>query len=103
MRAALATLLIVVGTASGSRAQTFTTLASFDQSDGAKPLYMSLIQGTDGNFYGTTLDGGDHNDGTVFQLTRGGALTVLHSFDSSDPFPYSGLDLASDGNFYATT
>lgn len=42
-------------------AQTLTTLASFDSSNGAWPA-APLIQGADGNFYGTTEIGG--NPGT---------------------------------------
>ena len=40
-----------------SSAQTFNTLVNFDETDGAGPQ-SSLIQGTDGNFYGTTFFGG---------------------------------------------
>jgi uncharacterized repeat protein (TIGR03803 family) len=29
----------------------------------------ALIQGTDGNFYGTTQSGGTNGDGTVFKYT----------------------------------
>src|SRR6266545_2487903 len=38
-----------------------------------------LVQGSDGNFYGTTWFGGTNGEnGTVFQLTPGGAFNVLH-------------------------
>jgi|HubBroStandDraft_5_1064220.scaffolds.fasta_scaffold10176_3 hypothetical protein len=40
-------------------AQTFTTLLNFELSDGAGPWYMSLAQGLDGNFYGTTAYRGE--------------------------------------------
>ncbi len=46
-------------------AQTFTTLASFGGADGAYSSYASLLQGLDGNFYGTTNYGGANGDGTV--------------------------------------
>jgi len=49
--------------------------------DGSVPQ-AALILGTDGNFYGTTLDGGANGDGTVFQLTPSGAHTALYSFCS---------------------
>jgi hypothetical protein len=41
-----------------SPAQTYKTLVSFNGTNGAYPYPMSLIQGTDGNFYGTTIQGG---------------------------------------------
>ena len=84
-------------------AQTFTTLASF-QYDGAYPEYMALIQGSDGNFYGTTLNGGGLGIGTVFELTANGDITDLSDFSNSDVrFPYAGVVQGSDGNFYGTT
>jgi len=61
------------------------------------------VQGTDGNFYGTTDLGGTHNKGTIFQMTPGGALTTLRSLSGSDGTgPQSGLMQATDGNFYGT-
>ena len=52
-------ILLSAATATTSPAQvTFTTLANFDGSNGALPVNASLIQGTDGNFYGTTELGG---------------------------------------------
>ena len=95
---------------------TFTTLATFNGTDGQSPVYVGLVQGLDGNFYGTTKGGGANkvcfnpNDpkkvgcGTVFKITPGGTLTTLHSFDGTDgSFPKAGLVLASNGNFYGTT
>jgi uncharacterized repeat protein (TIGR03803 family) len=46
--------------------------------DGAYPV--SLIHGDDGNFYGTTNGGGTDNAGTVFRMTPGGEVTILHNF-----------------------
>ena len=65
----------------------------------------ALIQGTDGNFYGTTAAGGTRSQsGTVFQITPGGTLTTLHSFNGIDGnTPYAGLVQGTDGNFYGTT
>ncbi len=92
----------------GSPGQTFTTLASFHGPDGATPRYGSLVQYTDGDFYGTTRGGGAHSRGTVFKMTPTGTLTTLYSFcpqqgcsDGSDPD--AGLALGSDGNFYGVT
>jgi uncharacterized repeat protein (TIGR03803 family) len=46
-----------------------------------------LIEGTDGNFYGTTKDGGANGDGEVFKMTSAGAIILLHSFDVTDGEP----------------
>jgi uncharacterized repeat protein (TIGR03803 family) len=63
-----------------------------------------LIEGTDGNFYGTATQGGDHDMGTVFVISSGGSFRVLHSFNGSDGYlPYAGLVQGTDGNFYGTT
>jgi uncharacterized repeat protein (TIGR03803 family) len=77
-----------------------TTLYKFDQTHGAGPL-SPLIQGTDGNFYGTTSAGGTSGLGVVFKLTSAGVITVLHNFIGSDgETPLAGLIQANDGNFY---
>jgi len=85
--------------------------------DGRTPQ-NALIQGADGNLYGTTNGGGrglgsctaapsNCNGGTVFRITPAGALSTLYSFcsqttcaDGSDP---AGLVQGNDGNFYGTT
>jgi len=65
---------------------------------------VSLAQGTDGNFYGTAINGGSSNGGTVFKITPSGAFTVLHSFAGPEgQNPASALIQATDGNFYGTT
>jgi uncharacterized repeat protein (TIGR03803 family) len=80
-----------------------TTLYSFGGADGERP-FAGLIQATDGNFYGTTSEGGTNGYGTVFKITGKGTLTTLHSFDGSDgEFPSAGLIQAVDGDFYGTT
>ncbi len=72
--------------------------------DGDSPQ-ATLVQGTDGNFYGTTYDGGAFSYyGNVFKLTSAGVFTSLHSFDGTDgDEPNGGLTQATDGNFYGTT
>jgi len=87
---------------------TLTTLHSFDGTDGEYP-YGVLVQATNGNFYGTTQYGGvstncSYGCGTIFQMTPGGKLTTLHSFDYTDGFSvFAGLVQATDGNLYGTT
>jgi len=76
--------------------------------DGARPL-AGLIQGSDGNLYGTTQAGGVNQGGTVFKVTLGGEETVLHSFDAlinvspDGSSPDAPLVQASDGNLYGST
>src|SRR5205814_1576421 len=62
------------------------------------------VQGSDSDFYGTTLRGGAGNIGTVFKMTPGGSLTTLYSFSYSDgAFPYAALVQGNNGDFYGTT
>jgi uncharacterized repeat protein (TIGR03803 family) len=98
-----------IAVAVGSSAQTFTNRANFDNvSNGAYPDYGTLIQGTDGNLYGTTSTGGPNNLGTVFRMTPSGTLTTAYVFCSltgcaDGAHPYGGLILGTDGNFYGAT
>jgi uncharacterized repeat protein (TIGR03803 family) len=95
-----------------SPAGTLTTLYSFcpqwpNCPHGDEP--NGLIQASDGNFYGTTREGGANGGGTVFQLSPSRTLTTLYSFCSQGlpctdgDLPYAGLIQATDGNFYGTT
>jgi uncharacterized repeat protein (TIGR03803 family) len=81
-----------------------TTLYSFGGgSDGSFP-YAGLIQASDGSLYGTTADGGDYGDGTVFQITTNGALTTLAWFDGyNGANPDAALIQSADGSLYGTT
>jgi uncharacterized repeat protein (TIGR03803 family) len=85
-----------------------TTLHSFAWSDGAYP-FAGLVQGSDGNFYGTTYWGGVYspgtgNAGTVFRITPSGTLTTLCSFSGSNGnYPWATLVQGIDGSFYGTT
>jgi uncharacterized repeat protein (TIGR03803 family) len=81
-----------------------TVLYAFDNSSfGANPR-ASLIQGSDGNFYGTTYFGGASNGGTVFMLTPAGVEIGIYSFTGTyNANPEASLIQSSDGNFYGTT
>ena len=89
-----------------------TVLYSFlnNAADGTAPI-GKLIQGADGNLYGTTSGGGNHAAGTVFKITLTGRESVIYSFGSSANdgamsalAAYSrGLTLGNDGNFYGVT
>jgi uncharacterized repeat protein (TIGR03803 family) len=85
-----------------------TTLHAFDYTDDGGYPAGSLVQASNGNFYGITQGGGANTVGTVFEITAGGALTTLHSFCSQPNCadgagPLDALMQASDGNFYGTT
>lgn len=84
----------------------FKTLVNFIASNGAWPS-AAVVQGPDGNLYGTTTGGGDYYSGNVFQMTPSGALTVIYNscaltncYDGAGP---NHLVLGSDGNLYGTT
>ena len=98
-------LVACMATAVAAPAQTFTTLHSFDGADGSYP--RALTQGADGNFYGTTGDGGAYGVGTIFKITPDGTLTTLYSFCAQPHCPDgavpNALMQATDGNFYGTT
>jgi uncharacterized repeat protein (TIGR03803 family) len=103
-----AALLLCGVITQGTHAQTLTTLTNFAGSNGSDPLFAALLQGTDGNLYGTTSGGGAHGHGTVFKVTTGGTLKTLYSFCAKSgcadgSAPYAGLIQAKDGNFYGTT
>lgn len=51
-------LLLCAVTAIAARAQVFSNVVNFDGTNGAEPSYVSLAQGADGAYYGTTLLGG---------------------------------------------
>jgi uncharacterized repeat protein (TIGR03803 family) len=103
---------------SGNYATIYNFCSQTNCTDGINPI-GGVIQGTDGNFYGTTSDGGSPfldcpgsgfgtDCGTVFQFTQG-ALNVLHSFcaqSGSCPdggVPEASLLQATDGTFYGST
>jgi uncharacterized repeat protein (TIGR03803 family) len=85
---------------------TFGSVYSFTgAADGGFP-YAELVQGTDGNFYGTTLGGGtQHGWGTVFEITPDGLLSSMHSFTggADGGSPEATLVQGVDGRLYGTT
>ncbi len=113
-RSAFAIVALIILMTTVASAQTFTTLLAFDRTDGATP-HAPLVQGLDGNLYGTTSGGGNGAEcdsnlgcGTVFKITPSGVLTRLYSFcnltncaDGGDP--QASLLLATNGYFYGTT
>ena len=88
-----------------AQAQTVTYLADFDGNNGYLPM-NSVVQGTDGDFYGTSSAPWQSAVGNVFRVTTAGEITSIYKFcsqpncaDGSNPYA---LSLGSDGNFYGT-
>ena len=119
LRAATSALAVVAALMLGAvatpsaQAQIFTTLHSFNGTDGNLPR-AGLVQGTDGNFYGTTYFGGFIGDcsglgcGTVFKITPRGRLRTLYRFCSQSgcpdgQFPAAALVQATKRTLYGTT
>ena len=97
----LTALLCLVALA--SQAQTVTTLATFTGLNGAY-LWDPLVQGTDGNFYGTTAGGklsGTFYPSTVFKMTPDGALTTIAELGHENTL--AGLVQATNGDYYGAT
>jgi uncharacterized repeat protein (TIGR03803 family) len=92
---------------SANAATTYTVLHNFGDNsvvnDGTYS-YSALVQGQNGSFYGTTAFGGAYGEGTIYEITSQGAVTILHSFQGTDgSFPETPLTVGGDGNLYGTT
>jgi len=74
--------------------------------DGRNPRGTLLFDHL-GNLYGTTYQGGTHDQGTVFEIDNAGNYTVLHSFGSvfleDGKWPRAGLIMDHSGNLLGTT
>jgi uncharacterized repeat protein (TIGR03803 family) len=88
----------------------FSTLYAFTGGADGANMWAPLIQGKDGNLYGTcygyaaNVNGSVSLSGSVFRMTPSGKLTVLHTFGSDDgAWPFGALVQPADGNFYGTT
>jgi uncharacterized repeat protein (TIGR03803 family) len=106
---ALALVVSCIFTTLPANSQTYSVLYNFGTRT-HDPINPSgnLAQGPDGAMYGTSYDGGLYGQGTVFKVSTGGKVNVLHSFcalancaDGSSPD--GGLTLRPDGHFMGTT
>ncbi len=88
-----------------------STLVNFTGSgiNGSEPV-ASLFENTDGNFYGTTAEGGSADLGTVFKMTPGGDLTTVatfYGFSGGGPVngeaPRTSIVRGADGSLYGAT
>lgn len=85
-------LLWSTGLAFGSEPQTL-----FNFQTGPGTVTANLVEGSDGNFYGTTTHGGPLGSGSVFRVTPSGVLTTLISDQAN---PAAGLVIGNDGLLY---
>jgi len=77
----------------------YTVIHSLTTSEGSA---STLIQGSDGNFYGTGISPKGMESGDIFQVTPGGDFTILHQFGDFTRLT-SNLVEASDHNLYGGT
>jgi uncharacterized repeat protein (TIGR03803 family) len=83
----------------------FTGDVSATSYDGNRPIGV-LVQDAEGNLWGTTYQGGEYNEGTIFKIaTTGKDYELVYSFQFAAPqllgqLPLAGLTLGTDGNFY---
>ena len=101
-------ILIISGFSGSTGAFNFQEIAAFTNAlvGSTAPANPAggLIQGTDGNFYGTSFAGGDFGLGTVFQMTSNGVVTVLASFNGTNGANPRGTMVTDNaGNFYGVT
>jgi uncharacterized repeat protein (TIGR03803 family) len=102
---ALIAVVLLAGYPARSSAATLTTLHSFlGGTEGTQP-HGPLVQGSDGNLYGTTFAGGVFGAGTVLRINSLGTLTTKYSFsgNTDGAQPRGALIQASDGDFYGIT
>jgi uncharacterized repeat protein (TIGR03803 family) len=101
-------IILILASAATTPAQTFQNLIMFNGRKNGQNPNGPLVQGLDGDYYGTTAAGGASNQGTVFKITPHGTRYLLYDFCHGTgcpdgATPQSGLILGTDGNFYGTT
>ena len=82
-----------------SKEGALTILHTFSADEGSAP--REIMQASDGDLYGATVEGGAAGLGTLFRMTTGGATTILHAF--TDGRAYAALTEAADGQLYGTS
>ncbi|HNQ90931.1 MAG TPA: hypothetical protein PKM73_20135 [Verrucomicrobiota bacterium] len=95
-------LLVRLTAADGARAAVFDELYGFPH--GPADPDAALVRGPDGAFYGTTVQGGRLDHGTIFRVTTNGILTTLAEFAGTNGAgPHAAVTFTGDGTIYGTT
>ena len=89
---------------SGTETQALTLENFVWSTNSAANPAAGLVQGIDGNFYGTSFAGGSYGLGAIYQVTPAGAFQVLISFDGTNGAnPRGALISDQTGNLFGTT
>jgi len=94
--------------ATGDFTNLHTFTGYFVGADAGHPQ-AALVEGGDGNLYGTTTDGGASNVGALYRIDAGGSYTIVHSFrgglapEQDGATPIGALVLGDDSALYGTT
>lgn len=98
----LLSALLLPAVAARAQDASYTALLAFTGSNGAAPT-APLIQGANGNYYGTTEYGGDNGGGTLFEMDPAGNLIFSYAFPGGLQPSAGPLYQGADGNLYGTT
>jgi uncharacterized repeat protein (TIGR03803 family) len=103
----LTAFVLTFSCVAAASAPTYNDVYTFETTGPYGP-YANVVQGLDGNLYGTTAYGGTHGQGTVYRLTPGGTFKVIYNFCSlanctDGSAPQAPLVFGTDGNLYGTT
>src|ERR1041385_1423360 len=99
-------LFVACAIASLAHAASVNTLYSFQGGADGEYTDTDLVRDAAGNLYGTSVQGGLHASGTVWQLHPNGDGTwthnVLYNFTggTAGSEPYKGVTLDAAGNLY---
>jgi uncharacterized repeat protein (TIGR03803 family) len=98
---------MLISAAPFARASTTQIIYSFEGGQDGEYADTDLVMDGAGNLYGTSVQGGAHASGTVWELSPSGDTwthTVLYSFTggADGGEPYKGVTLDADGNLYGT-
>jgi uncharacterized repeat protein (TIGR03803 family) len=100
--AVLAAVLFSLPVSIPAQAQAVAALYNFGSQSGSEaPQDVALVQGRDGELYGTSEGNGTTSYGSIFKVSTSRVFTELFDLNATDGCcPGQGVTLASDGNFY---